>query len=201
MRKNTRSHKGKSILGFPDSYVVIDIETTGFSPFSCDVIEIGAVKVINNSMTDVFQSLIRCDNRLPRQIVALTGITDAMIAAEGRDADEVMRDLDLFIGDSVLVGHNVSFDLNFLYDYYERYLHKPLVNDHICTMRLAKKVIQGLPSYKLAVLTNAFKLDNKGAHRALNDVYVTNDLYRALRDMLALKGQVGKETSWLTIFN
>mgnify|MGYP003594687214 CR=1 FL=1 len=74
-----REKKGNSLLEFPDDYVIIDIETTGFSPRNCEIIEIGAVKVRDNKITSVFQMLIKPKNPISSYITNLTGITNPRV--------------------------------------------------------------------------------------------------------------------------
>ncbi|MGM9913246.1 exonuclease domain-containing protein [Floccifex sp.] len=175
-----REYKGNSLLEYVKDYVVIDIETTGFSPINDKIIEIGAIKVKNNQVIDEFNCLLSIDERISNSVEKLTGITNQMIQEQGIDEKEAIVDFDNFIEDYILIGHNVNFDINFLYDYFEQFLNKPLTNNFIDTQRLAKKIIKDSSNYKLTTLAKRFHIENKNAHRALNDVYVTNELYQQL---------------------
>lgn len=181
MSQYTREDKGNSLLEFEDNYVVIDIETTGFSPMANEIIEIGAIKVNNNEVVNEYNSLLKTDTEIPENIVKLTGITNEILNDSGISAKEAIISFEKFIGNSILVGHNVNFDINFLYDYFERYLGKPLHNDFVDTQRIAKSMIKDTYNYKLATLARKFEIQNINAHRALNDVYVTNELYKKLK--------------------
>lgn len=181
MSQYTREYKGNSLIEFLDNYVVVDIETTGFSPVANEIIEIGALKVVNNEVIDEFNVLIKIESKIPDNIVRLTGITDELLNDSGIDAREAIILFDKFVCDSVLVGHNVNFDVNFLYDYFERYIKKQLTNDFIDTQRIAKGLIKDTYNHQLKTLARKFDIQNTNAHRSLNDVYVTNELYKKLR--------------------
>lgn len=181
MNQYKRIYKGNSLLDFLDSYVVVDIETTGFSPKANEIIEIGAIKVINNKVVDEFNVLINIHSQVPDNIVRLTGITDELLIDSGIEAKEAILLFDNFICDMVLVGHNVNFDINFLYDYFEYYMGKHLSNDFVDTQRIAKGLIKDTYNHKLMTLARKFNIKNENAHRALNDVYVTYELYNHLK--------------------
>lgn len=86
MSQYTREYKGNSLIEFLDNYVVVDIETTGFSPVANEIIEIGALKVVNNEVIDEFNVLIEIESKIPDNIVRLTGITDELLNDSGIDA-------------------------------------------------------------------------------------------------------------------
>ena len=104
---------GKKLNRFIDDYVLVDIETTGLSPIYDDIIEIGAIKVENNKMVDEYSQLIKIDRILPQKITELTGITDNMLAT-GKMPKTVLEEFINFVGNNVIIGHNVNFDLGFL---------------------------------------------------------------------------------------
>ncbi len=180
METNIREFKGNSLLELCTDYVLIDIETTGFSPQYDDIIEIGAIKVKNNEIIDEFQFLINIGHKLNNFISNLTGITDEMLL-NGKDIDVVLKKFKDFIGDNILVGHNVNFDINFLYDKSALYINEYLKNDFIDTMRIAKKLLPNLPNYKLSTLSNHFGIDYSNAHRGLEDVKITYEVYNKLK--------------------
>ena len=160
MNQYKRIYKGNSLLDFLDSYVVVDIETTGFSPKANEIIEIGAIKVINNKVVDEFNVLINIHSQVPDNIVRLTGITNELLLNSGIEAKEAILLFDNFICDMVLVGHNVNFDINFLYDYFEYYMGKHLSNDFVDTQRIAKGLIKDTYNYKLMTLARKFNIKN-----------------------------------------
>ncbi len=180
-----REFKGKSLDNLVDDYVLVDIETTGLSPEKDDIIEIGAVKVRNNEIIETFNTLINIGKKVPSYITNLTGITTEMLEKDGKSAECVLADFYKFAGDSILVGHNVNFDINFIYDKCEKYLNKPLKNDFIDTMKIAKRVVDA-PNYKLGTLADHFNISYAGAHRGLKDVEITYDVYNNLKGEMKL---------------
>lgn len=175
-----REYKGKSLTEFPDDYVIIDIETTGFNSKNSEIIEIGAVKVCNNKITSIFQSLVRPKNPINQYISNLTGITNGMLA-NANPVGAVLDSFIAFVGDTVLIGHNVNFDVNFLYDHCEAHLHYYLKNDFIDIRELFKKQQSSMENYNLASLCEKCAIQNTNAHRALSDCLAANNLYQSLR--------------------
>jgi DNA polymerase-3 subunit epsilon len=162
--------------------VVLDLETTGFSPLKGDrVIEIGAVAVAFGEIEAEFQTLIRVPRLIPWQASRVHGITDEMLA--GRPLPEeiypAFRD---FIGGSVLVAHNARFDLSFLAHEFGR-LGMGLANRHICTLRLARKRFPGLPDHRLETVARHILgslEDEMRLHRALEDARLTARVWLAM---------------------
>ena len=178
----SRQFKGKSLDNLVDDYVLVDIETTGLSPQRDDIIEIGAIKVKNNEVVDTYTSLINIGRNIPSHITNLTGITTNMMIKEGKDTVEVLKEFMDFAGNNIIVGHNVNFDINFIYDKCEKYLNTYLSNDFIDTMKIAKKFVD-TPNYKLGTLADYFNIDYNGAHRGLKDVEITFEVYNKLRNI------------------
>ena len=94
-------------------YTVLDLEMTGLAPKRDKVIEIGAVRVRNGEIADTYGTLVRPGMSIPETVVQLTGITDEMVAL-GKEENVAMQELLQFIGDDILVGHNLIFDYSFL---------------------------------------------------------------------------------------
>lgn len=174
--------KGDSVLDIPDSYVVIDLETTGFSPMFDEIIELGAIRYENRVQTGSFSSLIRPTCSIPDVVVAKTGITDNMTANAPVIEDVLPRFL-AFIGDAVLVGHNVGFDINFLYDNAVRLGLDPVCNDHVNTLRLANRLLPGMRRRRLENLAEELGIPVTVSHRALDDCQTTADCLEMLRDI------------------
>ena len=170
---NKREHKGKSIIDFPSDFCVVDLETTGLSTEYDRVIEVGALKYSNGVMVDKFNSLVNCgDFPISSFITELTGITEDVLA-NAPYPEEVIASFDKFLGDSIIVGYNVNFDINFLYDDYLRYLNKPLTNDFIDLLRIARKLYPEFPHHRLDDIVKFFGLEERDLHRALNDCEIT----------------------------
>ena len=178
---NFREHKGKSLLKWVDNYVLVDIETTGLSPRTDEIIEIGAIKVKENKIIDTYNTLIKIDRNLNPFITKLTGITDKMLET-GKETDKALEEFVNFTGNEIIMGHNVNFDINFIYDKCLSYLDYYLSNDFVDTMRIAKYILPDIQNYKLGTLANYFGVDYRSAHRGLKDVEITYEVYNKLKD-------------------
>lgn len=178
--KPTRENKGKNIIAFPSDYVVIDIETTGLDPKYDEIIEISAIKVTNNTIVDQFVTLVKPENNLEDIdpfIEELTGITKDMLI-NAPTFSSVSNDFLKFIDDSVLIGHNVNFDINFLYDS----TNGMILNDFIDTMRIARRILPDLKHHRLSDIAKHYNINVDVSHRALEDCLVTNSCYISLCD-------------------
>lgn len=178
--KTLREFKGKSIISLPTNYTVIDIETDGLSPLTNHIIEMSAVRVRNGQVESTFSTLCKpCDGYIMDDfIIMLTRITQDMIDG-APDVKSALLDFINFVGDDVVVGHNVPFDVNFIYDASISCNLKPFSNDHINTVRLAKKLFPELKDsgYSLAQVASELNVDYSNAHRALNDCFICNSCF------------------------
>lgn len=180
-----RESKGRSIVSFPDTYCVIDVETTGRSPQWDHIIEVAAVKISDGRETGRFSSLIQPPSMpggtyVDEFIAALTGITDEMLAG-APFAPDVLEEFATFVEDAPVVGHCVSFDIDFLYDSFDRYLDRPFSNDYIDTLRLARKLHPEMSHHRLADLVRLFDVAHNDAHRAMGDVEATAECFARLK--------------------
>ena len=175
----------------PASYVVLDLETTGFSSKNDSIIEIAAIKCTYNapqdSQTDLpeqtvceFNELVKISS-VPPNITKLTGITSQML--ENADSIEtVLPKFIDFIGNSKLVGHNIKgFDIHFLNQACQNLGLPEIKNRIVDTLPLAKKALPNLANHKLSTLCNFYGIDNSNAHRALADCYMCNECYKRLK--------------------
>ena len=178
--KSIREFKGKSLIEFPEDFCIIDLETTGLNPAYDSIIEIGAIKYSNGKALDSFHSLINPEEEIPDFITDITGITDDMVA-DAPKIGEILPSFCQFLGDSVIVGHNVNFDINFLYDCYQYYLGMPLKNNFVDSLRVARKLYPDLPHHRLQDLLKLFNFDTDGLHRAMGDCQATFRCYDALK--------------------
>lgn len=180
-----RESKGRSIITFPDTYCVMDIETTGRSPQWDHIIEVAAVKISDGREVGRFSSLIQPPSMpggtyVDEFIAALTGITDEMLAG-APFAPDVLAEFAAFVGDMPVVGHYVGFDINFVYDSFDRYLDRPFSNDYIDTLRIARKLHPEMPHHRLADLVDLFGVTHNDAHRAMGDVEATAECFVRLK--------------------
>lgn len=195
--RTRRPEGGANLYSLPTSFIAVDTETTGLDFDLCNIIEIGAVKVENGEIVDSFKTLIKVDEKLPPFIVHLTGITDEMLA-DAPSLNEVMTDFDAFVGDSILLAHNAAFDMNFLYTAYERALGKPLSNDYVDTLRVARRALPQLQHRTLSDLCAVFEVVNEGEHRAYGDALATVQCYLRMRDIVI--ESFGDETAYAGSF-
>ncbi len=184
-----RENKGHSIIDLPSEYVVIDTETTGLDFDFCDIIEVSALRYADGRCVGSYSSLVNPGCPVDSFITDLTGITNEMLeVAPG--PGKVMPALRDFIGHSVLIGHNVSFDVNFLYDAFERHCSDDLRNDHIDTLRIARKVFPELAHHRLSDVAAACSVPQPDAHRAEADCIVTAQCYEAMRARILADGSL-----------
>lgn len=153
-------------------FSVLDVETTGLSARNNRVIEIGIVKVKNLKIADKFTTLINPGCDIPYFITQFTGIANSDVEYSP-SFFETAEEIESFIGNSIISGHNLSFDENFLRYEFTRNGFEPLSNLTICTLKLARKFLPALKSKSLASVTSHFKIKNRDSHRALSDAEAT----------------------------
>lgn len=198
-----REGKGKSIIALPQDYIVIDIETSGLDYEYNNIIEVAAIKYSNGIEVETFSSLVKPPKQqifYPSQnngdgelisryidefIESLTGITNEMLESAPLPDEVIPAFLD-FIGDSVLIGHNVHFDINFLYDAAVSTCNHPLSNNFIDTLRIARKVFPDLEHHRLADISIACETPAYNAHRAEADCRTTAACYEIMRKKVLL---------------
>ena len=153
----------------PTLFVVLDLETTGLSPTTNEIIEIAAIKVTLGEETHVaMQTLVKPTRRVPPKITQITGITQAMIDADGIELDAAMRQFIEFVEDLPLVTYNAEFDIGFLKVAAER-CSLVLGNSYTCALKRARRAWPSLPNHKLATVASFFNLPDNDQHRALGD--------------------------------
>lgn len=174
--------KGKRIREFIDNYTLIDIETTGGSLYYTEIIELAAIRVRENKIVDSFDSLVNPMEEIPDDIVALTGITDEMVA-NAPILKDILPSFLNFIGDDIVIGHNINcYDINIIYDKSEELLNVRFSNDFIDTFDLARCLCDFEPhNYKLNTLCDMLGVNNHNAHRALSDVTANHECYQLMK--------------------
>lgn len=194
--RTKREQKGISLLIFPENYVVIDIETTGLDPRFDEIIELAGIKYVDGTEVDRFQTLVNAE--VDDFITDLTGITNEML----RDApkiDEALPSFLSFIENNTVVGHNVNFDINFVYDY-AKYLNLPAFsNDFVDTMRISRKLYKELENHKLSTLATHLNVQDSVGHRALGDCVVTQACLIKMRDYADQIGGIPQSPSFNTL--
>lgn len=174
-------NKGKSLVTFPASFTVVDIETTGLDATVDNIIELSAVKVKDGKVTDTFSTLVNPQWPIDWWITELTGITDDMVK-DAPTIDETLSDFITFLGDDVVVGHNVNFDINFIYDNYKRITEGDFSSDFIDTLRLARFLLKDLSHHRLGDLVEYLEIGTEVKHRGLDDAKATLAILAALKD-------------------
>lgn len=171
---------GQTLL---DTYVVFDLETTGFSNIRDKIIEIGAVKVRQGQIVDSYSTFVNPGIPIPYNITRLTDITDQMVAKE-RKIEEVLPEFLSFVGDAVLVAHNAAFDVGFIEQnmrYQEIERKKFTVLD---TIAMARVLLPTLGRFKLNTVAKALNIPLEHHHRAVDDAKTTADIFVEFVKML-----------------
>ena len=181
-----RELKGKSLIEIPNKYIAFDIETTGLDPMYDEIIEIGAIKIENGKEIETFNTLIKPEYEIDEFITELTGITNEMLK-NAPPIDEVLPKFMTFIKDSIILGHNVNFDINFIYDNLINEDMYPITNDFVDTLRLSRRLLPELKHHRLSDLANYYKIDNTGSHRSLKDVRITIEIFKKLEELVENK--------------
>ncbi len=158
---------GDSGTTFEDEFVVFDIETTGLSPITCKITEIGAVRVKNDEILDVFNTFVDPEEPIPEEITKLTGITDEMVKGAPKTEEAVKMFLD-FIGDRMLVAHNASFDISFIRKAAQDH-ELSFTNAYLDTVSMSRFVNPDLKKHKLDAIADYFGLGDFNHHRASDD--------------------------------
>ena len=161
-----------------DSYVVVDLETTGLSPDKDKILEIGAVKVVQGAVVDTFCTFVNPGMEVPFHIQNLTGITTEMVQ-DAPSAEDAFGAFLTFSEGMDLMGHNLKFDYGFLKYQAERQ-KIPFEKNGIDTLKIARILLLELEKKNLSVLCDYFHVDNARAHRAYHDAQATHEVYTHL---------------------
>lgn len=171
-------HKGQYTKYYKilDSYIVLDFETTGFTPDKgCEIINIGAAKYRNGKLIDTFDSLVKPEKEIPEQIEELTGITNSMIA-DVPGAETAIAQLVNFLEDYMIIGHNTKFDLTFLNYYLELFRYDRFITKYCDTLTIAKSFRS---NNKLETLVKDYiNPEYVQSHTAFDDVENTAKLFQ-----------------------
>ena len=172
--------KGRSLLQFPEDYVVVDLETTGLDPKNNHIIEAAALRIRHGQEAGTFSSFINPGVVLAPFITGLTGITDAMLE-NAPPIEEVLPAFLDFIGGDIVVGHNVNFDINFIYEASVALTGRPFSNDFVDTLRLSRRLYREERHHRLSDLIVRFHIGDTVDHRALSDVRQTDQCLRYMK--------------------
>ncbi len=160
------------------TYNILDFETTGLSADYDRVIEVGVVKIQNNQIIDTFQEFVNPSMKISSVITNLTGITNEMVK-NAEKSYVVFPKLQSFVKKEIIVAHNASFDSRFFKAEMNRNNIYP-ENNFLCSLLLARRIFQELPSHKLSSLCGYLGFVNKASHRAFEDAEVTYKVFDAI---------------------
>ncbi len=168
-------------------FVVVDIETTGLSRYTSKITEIGALKIRNNKIIDRFETLVDPEQRIPRFITKITGITNDMVKNASKVYEVLPRFLN-FLGERCFIGHYATFDYNFLNHNAQLHHDHTMLNDKLCTCRLARRLLPELPSKRLSCVSNHLGISETTEHRAMSDALITAKIFVNFLNKLKEKG-------------
>lgn len=158
-------------------FVVVDLEATGAKMPPNRVIELGAYRISKGRIVDNFLTLVNPEIPIPRFVISLTGITNEMVKSAPVFADVAPRWLE-FVSDAVLIAHNAPFDTSFLNHEISRvYPGHRMINPHLCTVRLSRRVFPGLNNYRLDTVADHFSIPISHRHRAGSDALATAEVF------------------------
>jgi len=162
-----------------DTYVVFDVETTGLSAVYNTIIELGAVKIKGGEVIDKFERFSNPGYPISALITKLTGITDDMVK-DAPSVTEAVTDFTDWIGDSILVAHNASFDMGFLYEAQKKADLPKVFYPVIDTLELARFIHPEMGNHRLNTLTKKYNIELTNHHRAIYDAEATGHLFLRL---------------------
>ena len=170
--------KGQSL---DKSYVVFDLETTGFSAINNRIIEIGAVKVENGAITERFSTFVNPHVPIPFKIEKLTGINDNMVI-DAKSIEEILPEFLEFSKDCVMVAHNADFDMSFIERNCER-LGIEAEFTYLDTVNLSRVLLPNLKNFKLDTVAKALNVSLLNHHRAVDDAGCKAEIFVKLIEM------------------
>ena len=171
---------------FADTFVVFDLETTGFSPSKNQIIEIGAVKVVNGSITERFSTFVNPKVPIPFEIEQLTSINDDMVL-DAPTIDEILPKFMEFCQDAVMVAHNADFDMSFIKHNCSA-LGLECEKTVLDTVALSRVLLPALNRFKLDTVAKALNVSLAHHHRAVDDAACTAEIFVRLVEMLRDRG-------------
>ena len=170
-------------------FIAFDLETTGFLPGVDQIIEIGAVKFINGRIDSVFSTLVDPERPIPPGATKVNGITYDMVSGKPKIL-ELLEPFSEFCGDRVIVAHNANFDAQFLSADIKKF-ESPAPNGIILdTLGMARKVLPGLPNYKLGTLVKHLGIPETSYHRAEEDAGYCGKLFVHILNKVSTGGSV-----------
>lgn len=186
MQEKEKTYESSKELLSSLNFCVIDLETTGGNPDTEKIIEIGMVRIENRKITEERSFLVNPQKDIPDFVQKLTGIKKADVEHAPK-IEEVIDEIIEFIGDSILVAHNTSFDIPFLNGVLKKLQRPTLDNKVICTNIMTKYMIPDIMSSNLAYMSEMFGIHHSQAHRAIEDARATGLLLLKYMDIFESK--------------
>lgn len=183
MQKVDRIKRARKRTLKEDSYIVLDLETTGLSCAVHEIIEIAALCIVHDAVEAELSMLVQCQTSLPENISKLTGITDEMLRKQGIPLHKALSQIISFVGNRSIVCHNAAFDFGFLHAACQRMGLSMFHNPCIDTLTLSRRKVFDVEDYKLNTIANYFSMDTSNHHRALADCYLTYGIYKKLNEL------------------
>lgn len=172
---------GKSLLEFVPDFTVIDLETTGRGIKCGQITELSAIRYRNYIPVDAFSTLVKAHDPILPFVKTLTGISDEMIDG-APDIFEVIDAYIDFIGEDILVGHNVNFDLSLVGDAHYQLNSEVIRNNYLDTLRLSRIINKDSVNHKLETLCHYFGVSRVVGHRGLADCEQTGQIYVLMKE-------------------
>lgn len=163
-----------------DTYIALDLETTGLNPSTDRILEIGAVKVVDGQIRETYETLVNPGMKISGRIEALTGITNAM-AAKGREPRKAVTELVEFCQGLPLLGHNILFDYSFVKRNAVN-LNLEFEKEGIDTLKIARALFPDMEHRSLQALCCYYQIQQEKAHRAAFDAMAAMELYHRMRE-------------------
>lgn len=170
----------KAGITFPDTYVVIDVETSGIRAEEHEIIELGAILVEAHSIRERFSLLVKPEKAITPQIEEITGITNAILEKEGVDICLAIQQFIDFLRDLPLISHNADFDYNFLHKACAACNLPLITNRSIDTLALSRRKVKQVDNYKLSTLAKHFEIETTHDHRSIADCETTYHIFEKL---------------------
>lgn len=162
-----------------NSYIALDLETTGIGAKKEKITEIGMVKVVDGEIIDTYHTLVNPHKEIPERIVELTGIDDSMVA-DAPGIEEILDEVLGFCGDLPLLGHQIIFDYGFLVQAAVNRKTK-FERDGVDTLKICRLLMPGPEKKNLSAACAYYEVQQDTAHRALSDAMAAHALYQELK--------------------
>ena len=165
-----------------DTFVIFDIETTGLSPSSCGITEIGAVRIKEGEIVEEFNTFVNPEMPIPQRITELTGISDETVK-DAPKIKEALKDFFDFAGNNMLVAHNAAFDIGFIKKYASVCKYK-FTNPYLDTLAMSRNINKDLKNHRLDTLVEFYKIEDFQHHRACDDARALAIIFMNMTEQL-----------------